>query len=144
MTPRGTGRDIFDSDADVLVCPTNGVGVMGVGLAKQFAERFPGLAQSHKALCDVGEQLPGCIATLGRKSWDKKVALVPTKRHWRDASNLDDVALSIRRLGETMAIMPNTTFAVPKLGCGLGGLDWADVKPLIEQHLDMSRVELFE
>ena len=33
--------NIFDSGADVLVCPVNCVGVMGAGLAKQFAKRMP-------------------------------------------------------------------------------------------------------
>ena len=28
-----------------------------------------------------------------------------------------------------------TSIAIPPLGCGLGGLDWNKVKPLIEQHL---------
>lgn len=34
--------------------------------------------------------------------------------------------------------------AIPALGCGLGGLDYAEVKPLIEKaFVDLSSVEVF-
>ena len=34
------------------------------------------------------------------------------------------------------------SIAVPQLGCGNGGLDWADVRPIIEAKLSGLDVEL--
>jgi O-acetyl-ADP-ribose deacetylase (regulator of RNase III) len=60
----------------------------------------------------------------------------PTKQHWRGDSRmafvtagLDALVLDIRRLGIK-------SIAVPPLGCGLGGLNWADVRPLIVEALE--------
>lgn len=33
--------NIFDSECDIITNPVNCIGIMGAGLAKQFAIRFP-------------------------------------------------------------------------------------------------------
>ena len=33
--------------------------------------------------------------------------------------------------------------AVPKLGCGLGGLDWQDVCPVLELHLSECTADIY-
>jgi hypothetical protein len=35
------------------------------------------------------------------------------------------------------------TIAMPPLGCGLGGLSWSQVKPLIEKYLSNLPLEVF-
>lgn len=138
-------RNIFESEAEALVCPTNGVGVMGAGLAKQFADRFPNLREMHQIMCFDGAQKPGVpLHCINRRGWGKEVILMPTKRHWRDRSDLDDVTTSIMALADLMDESPTLTIALPMIGCGLGGLDWTEVKPLILEHLDMDRVDLYE
>jgi len=34
--------------------------------------------------------------------------------------------------------------AKPKIGTGVGGLDWSEVKPLIENHLSKPELEAFK
>jgi O-acetyl-ADP-ribose deacetylase (regulator of RNase III) len=67
---------------------------------------------------------------------------VPTKRHWRDRSRIDDVASGIVALVEEVRRRGIRSIAVPPLGCGLGGLDWADVRPRIEAAFDNVDVDV--
>nr|WP_211192517.1 macro domain-containing protein [Actinoplanes sp. TBRC 11911] len=56
----------------------------------------------------------------------------PTKGHWRSASRLPDIAAGLESLVAVVGELGIGSVAVPALGCGLGGLAWADVRPLIE------------
>lgn len=132
---------IFDSGADVLVCPVNCVpGVMGAGLAKEFARRWPGLRRRHATLARDGRLSVGLAPIVGEVGRD--FCLFPTKRDWRMASRLDDVALGLDGLRIELAnhrAMPRrrplNSIALPALGCGLGGLAWAAVRPLIVEAM---------
>jgi hypothetical protein len=68
---------------------------------------------------------------------DDKVQILnfPTKRHWKQKSHLEDVEEGLKFLVENYAQMGIYSLALPPLGCGLGGLKWADVKNLINKHL---------
>ncbi len=124
---------IFDSRAQVLVCPVNCVGVMGKGLALEFKRRFPNLEKRYKAMCtqDGYGLKPGDIAW-GMLS-PSQILLAATKKHWRNPTNIvwvETILGNTRWLGR----MPDS-IAIPQLGCGCGGLDWADVEPLYRKHL---------
>ena len=71
----------------------------------------------------------------------------PTKGHWREPSRIEFVRDG---LGDLVAQIQNLrirSIAIPALGCGNGGLDWSDVRPLIElafAPLTDVEVRLFE
>lgn len=61
---------------------------------------------------------------------------LPTKRHWKDVSRLEDVEMWLVALRERLSVYgEDVLVCVPALGCGLGGLQWAEVRPLMEEHL---------
>lgn len=126
------GGDIFASVADVLVCPVNCVpGVMGAGLALAFAKRFPDIKALHRLVTRQGLLAPGVVYMAG------SIALFPTKRHWQDASNIADIQAGLTSLAVDLPAKQwaARSIAIPALGCGLGGLRWADVRPLIVEAL---------
>ena len=45
------GKDIFKEPGDLYVITVNTQGVMGAGVAKAFAERFPDLMEKYKHDC---------------------------------------------------------------------------------------------
>lgn len=51
--------DIFQSPAQVLTNTVNCVGVMGKGVALEFKNRYEGLFDAYKALCDKNAVIPG-------------------------------------------------------------------------------------
>lgn len=130
---------IFDSGAEALVCPVNCVGVMGGGLAKEFKERFrhvfPNywLLWKNKAI-KVNAPLATCTCE-DTYTILYQIIFFPTKKHWKDPSQLEYVKTGLYHLVEGLSSDTEDieSIAIPALGCGLGGLDWNDVRPLIEE-----------
>jgi O-acetyl-ADP-ribose deacetylase (regulator of RNase III) len=128
-----TAGNLFDCGADVVACPTNTVGVMGAGLAKAFRTRFPGLEAAYQAACRSGAHAANRPVVWS--SGTTTVVCLATKRHWRDASRLDDVEACAQALADWLRLQPaHVRAAVPALGCGLGGLSFTDVLPILERH----------
>lgn len=115
--------------AQVLVCPVNCVGVMGKGLALEFKRRKPLAALEYERLCKQKSITPGDVWRLS-----SDVIAAATKDHWQNPSKIEWVETAIEGIA---ALTPSRwpSIAIPQLGCGCGGLDWADVEPLYEKHL---------
>lgn len=77
----------------------------------------------------------------------KYVINFPTKRDWRQKSLYEDVESGLKALVADVQRLRISSIAVPPLGCGLGGLNWRKVRPMIETAFAQSpnvRVMLFE
>jgi O-acetyl-ADP-ribose deacetylase (regulator of RNase III) len=57
----------------------------------------------------------------------------PTKQSWRSQSKLADIERGLVALVREIDARAVRSIATPALGCGLGGLDWRDVRPAIER-----------
>ena len=118
--------DIFDSKCEVLVNPVNCVGVMGAGLALSFKERYQSMFSKYKSYCTQGLLSPGKIALI--KEDTKRIMLFPTKEHYSKPSEMIYIQEGLAKLKGTYANKGIKSIAFPKLGCGLGGLDWNQVE----------------
>jgi len=130
--------DILKAKADVLVNTVNCVGVMGRGIALQFKKAFPDVFCAYAAACQRGEIKPGMVQTydLNRLEQPHYVINLPTKKHWRGKSKMEYVKTGLHALVEEIHRLDVSSVAVPPLGCGLGGLDWKDVRPLVERAFE--------
>lgn len=135
--------NIFDSTCDILVNPVNTVGVMGAGLALKFKSRYPGMFQRYFDDCRAGLLHVGSVKLYPVEFGTKFVACFPTKQHWKKPSEmiwldagLEDLKLKLH----------GRSCAIPRLGCGLGGLYWNDVRELINDvFLDSDEaIEVYE
>ena len=126
--------NLLEEDAEALVNAVNCVGVMGKGIALQFKQAFPENFQQYKQVCDAKEVQPGRMFTVptGKLFNPKFIINFPTKRHWRDKSKIEDVQTGLKALVAEVQQLGITSIAIPALGCGNGGLDWLEVKLLIE------------
>jgi O-acetyl-ADP-ribose deacetylase (regulator of RNase III) len=126
--------DLLKQDAVALVNAVNCVGVMGRGIALQFRKAFPENFKVYEAACKRGEVLPGAMLVFetGRRINPRYIVNFPTKRHWRDKSRLPDVESGLISLVALIKDRGISSIAVPALGCGLGGLEWSEVRPRIE------------
>ena len=139
-------KDIFQSKSDYIVIPVNMVKVMGAGLAKQFKEKYPQSFENYKTM-----------------EFTKENSVFPyfsfvffaTKYHWKDNSDIELIEsglIQIRNDIENGSLLSNhypsnnpLTIAFPKIGCGLGNLDWSEVKPLIVKYLgNLVNLEFYE
>jgi len=123
--------DLFTSQADILVNPVNCVGVMGKGLAAQFKARFPDYFAKYKRLCDVGEIKVGEPFVTYTHNNPKWIISFPTKRHWKEPSQLKWIKSGLARFTPALRILDARSMAIPALGCGEGGLNWDDVRPIL-------------
>ena len=134
--------NIFESSAQVITNPVNCVGVMGAGLALLFKNKFPAMFEDYKVLCKNKSVIPGKPYL-----WENdqvQVLNFPTKRHWQDQSLLKDIEDGLQYLASHYEEMGLQSLALPPLGCGLGGLNWPDVRSLIEKHLGpLSDLEVY-
>jgi O-acetyl-ADP-ribose deacetylase (regulator of RNase III) len=133
--------NLFHSPAQVLVNTVNCVGVMGKGLALEFKQRYPEMFANYVARCERFEVKPG-VPYLWEND-EVQVLNFPTKRHWRENSQLADIEAGLQYLAKNYSTMGIATIAMPPLGCGLGGLLWSQVKPLIEKYLSDLPLEVF-
>ena len=143
-----TTGDIFTSRCHAIVNPVNCVGVMGAGLALQFKRRFPDNFASYADACRAGTIAPGRMHVFDTGAEHPRfIVNFPTKRHWRDASRLDDIAQGMDALNAAISEHRIRSIAIPPLGSGLGGLAWDEVRPLIANrltHRDDLEVIVFE
>lgn len=127
---------VFHPDYYVVV-PTNGVvrqsgrAVMGAGLARQAKDRFDGL----------DKKLGAKLNRYGNHVYafeDERVITFPTKDHYKDDSDLGLIQDELARLIQfaDKQGFDDERIAVPQLGCGLGGLSWDVIRPLLKRRLD--------
>ena len=130
-----TGDLLAQGDIDAIVNTVNCVGVMGKGIALQFKQKWPANFRFYADACKRGIVKTGQMLVYDSGGLLKPNFIInfPTKQHWRSPSQvawiesgLVDLVAQVRQLGIC-------SIALPPLGCGNGGLDWAVVKPLIER-----------
>lgn len=120
------------SKAEAIINPVNCVGVSGKGLALQFKESYPLNYRHYREACESGKLKIGRVHVFSTGMENPKYIInFPTKNHWREKSKLEYIELGLEDLKKQILNRKIKSIALPKLGCGLGGLSWKDVKPLI-------------
>lgn len=133
--------DLFASQAQTLVNTVNCVGVMGKGVALEFKKRFPAMFDDYLQRCErkavrLGE--PYLYEDLS----GVRIVNFPTKDHWRSPSRLQDIERGLDFLVRHVLDWRISSISMPPLGCGNGGLDWAEVGPLIYRKLHALAIDV--
>lgn len=135
--------DLFASDSRGLAHGCNTRGVMGAGIALEFAHRYPGMYAFYQRQCQRGG------FTLGRVlPWfthnNKTIFNLATQDLPGPHADLNALRTSVTTMlklaeGEHFEI---DRIALPRIGCGIGGLDWNDVEAVLNELSDASSVKL--
>lgn len=125
--------NIFDSPAQVITNTVNTVGVMGKGIALEYKKRYPGMFDEYKKLCDEKQFDVGQLALW--KGKDRWILFFPTKKLWRSPSKIEYIEAGLKKFSNVWDELNIDSIAFPKLGCGYGGLNWPEVKSLMEKYL---------
>lgn len=130
---RSTQGDILRDDSEAIVNTVNCVGVMGRGIALQFRNAYPENYKAYEKACQREEVQPGkmFVHETGELTGPRFIINFPTKRHWRGKSRMEDIDAGLKALVEVLREKKIRSIAIPPLGSGLGGLDWAEVRPRI-------------
>ena len=141
--------DLFDSGAQVLVNTVNCVGVMGKGIALEFKERYPDMFKEYAKLCRRNYIKVGKVWIWHEHDLpchDERCRYVfnfPTKEHWRNPSKLEWISSGLDDLKYRVIMLEVESIAIPALGCANGGLDWNDVRPVIESKLNDLEIPVY-
>ncbi|APO93825.1 type II toxin-antitoxin system antitoxin DNA ADP-ribosyl glycohydrolase DarG [Xanthomonas vesicatoria] len=130
-----TRGNLLKAKTQALVNTVNTEGVMGKGIALQFKQAFPSMYRDYNSAAKAGGIVLGKmhIVDLGALAEGPQwIINFPTKKHWKSKSRIADIEAGLVDLVATIRRLAIRSIAVPPLGCGYGGLDWTQVKPLIE------------
>lgn len=134
----------------------NGENVMGAGIAKQVRNMFPDIPlelgrfykyhlKEYKSLdklwYKVYYKYPYSFVALPTKSLNKEYPHLS----WKNQSNLEEIEKSCKILADDIKFaMMGDIILLPYLGCGNGGLNKSDVKPILDKYFgDLDNVILF-
>lgn len=120
-----------------LVNTVNTEGVMGKGLALQFRQAYELNYKLYRQACKEGRVRVGemFVTETGEAFGPRYIINFPTKRHWKEASRMEYITTGLEALKVVLREYCIESVAIPPLGCGNGGLDWADVRPVMEASL---------
>ena len=139
--------NILDTEAKYILNPVNCVGTMGKGLALQIAKKYPESVGPYKEDCQHGSLSIGNLTSFKAKD-GKTIINFPTKDHWRDPSKYRYIESGLENLVFYIKFSGNEnshlSFAIPPLGCGLGGLKYDFVHELIQIYLSEFKNITFE
>jgi O-acetyl-ADP-ribose deacetylase (regulator of RNase III) len=128
--------DMFTSEAPARAQGVNTDGVMGHGIAPIFKRLYPGMYSEYRALCLTGELQPG-----ETHIWHGAQTVYNAASQDRPGRNarLEWLESSLRIAFDDADDRSYDRIAMPLIGCGIGGLEWSDVRPVIirlaETHL---------
>jgi O-acetyl-ADP-ribose deacetylase (regulator of RNase III) len=137
MNMRSVIGDITDSSAEGIVSAANTVGVMGKGVAKSIKEKFPWCYSPYKQVCDEKKLSPGSIFVVKIEVYPQGnypiIIHLTTKDHWKGSSRLEWIISGCKELKEYLNSNKIKSVALPRLGCGFGGLSWDLVEPEMDK-----------
>lgn len=139
--------DILESDCGAIVNTVNCHGKMGRGLALSYKRKFPAMFLSYKRDCDDGKVKTGQMHTW-RSPCGLWVINFPTKDDWKSPSQIEWIVSGLRNLVDVVEEIGVDSIAIPPLGCGLGGLNWhqvrGEIKAVHDHYWENMRVVIYE
>jgi len=144
--------DIFQSNCTAIVNAVNCIGVMGAGLALAFKRRYPAMNKDYIAVCQRCELRPGTMHVWGNPepnpslNQPRFIINFPTKDDL-SPSKIEYIVDGLEALKKVVIEKNIDSIAIPALGSGLGGLNYKDVRPLLEDFaktLPETKVLLYE
>ena len=125
---------VFNTKAKAIVNAVNTVGVMGAGVALEFALRYPEMFEDYKTKCENHEIAIGKVGYYHDSS-GTTIVNFPTKWHFMYPSQLKWIEKALDNFVETYKSHGITSVAFPKLGTFKGQLPWEQVKPIMVKYL---------
>lgn len=125
--------DLFTTKLKAIGHGVNLEGVMGAGVAKIVREQFPEAYEHYKYACDHRVLFPGAAQMVNTESgYGKIIVNMGTQLEPGPHAELRLIKLAAANAAESLQWYRGIEgMAIPKIGCGIGGLDWHDVLPLL-------------
>lgn len=134
--------DLFNliGKVDAICHGVNTKGVMGAGIARTFRELFPEMYEEYADRCASGRLVLG-----GIHAYDADGVVIYNLA----TQDLPGPVAQLHAVEETLFKMKRSCLkhgylkvAMPQIGCGIGGLKWERVEPIVQTLFAESEVEM--
>lgn len=137
--------DLFAADVAVIAHGINMTNVEWGGVAGILGTKYPKVRDAVKSLISLDALYPGCCAIMPTgnvaSKADHVANLVSQVKPGADA-RLGLIMSSLIGLESQCRTSDRMTVAIPRIGCGIGGLTWEQVEPIMQAVFEDSQVEL--
>lgn len=133
---------VFNSNAKTIVNTVNCSGIMGAGIALEFKLRYPEMYEEYVKHCENEEMKLGIpkIYEYSDKRW---IMNFPTKGHWRFPSKIKWIEDGLKYFVANYKKRNIESIAFPKLGTHNGGLEWDEIKIIMEKYLSQVDIPVY-
>jgi len=127
--------DLFSAPDDAIGHGVNIYGLMGAGVAKVIHNKFPATYNTYWTHCATAQLKPGTNLITGesRGAGIKYIFNMATQIAPGSDARYDLVELCFLEARVQLEYLGVESIAIPRIGCGIGGLDWDKVKTTIEK-----------
>jgi O-acetyl-ADP-ribose deacetylase (regulator of RNase III) len=141
MPSEFTKGDLFATEGiQAYAHGCNCAGGMGAGIAIEFKKRWPNMFEEYKARCEDGRFKLGDVFTWVEN--DQTVYNLGTQEHWTKKAQLPALGKALREMVAQAEKAGIKRIGLPRIGAGLGGLDWMRVKRVITDVGKETKVKL--
>lgn len=114
---------------------------MNQGLALSLRERYPAMHKDFHHWCSIQHPQSGEIWAWAGAGGARIISLLTQEGGYGHGgrpgrASVKHVSDSLRALAKLVAQEGIESIALPRLATGVGGLDWSEVKPVIESRLE--------
>lgn len=125
--------DVFNSPLQVMAHGVNCRGTMGKGIALSVKLCYPAAFKAYRAKYAKEGWHPGDVQIV--KLGERWVANCATQEGYAPyyGATPEAIETALGKLIELLKKEGLKSFAMPRIGCSLGGLTWGEVRPIIEK-----------
>lgn len=113
----------------------NAQGKMGSGIAAPIRAKFPVMYERYRTACEDGDLVLGDVMPWRQEADDGgeflRVYNLITQTEPGPDGNLYGIAIAVRDMLHRMDMFKVPVVGMPRIGCGIAGLEWADVEEAI-------------
>ena len=134
------GGDILLTRAQVIAHGVAPNDHFSSGLALALREAWPAMYKDFRHYCQTAHPKAGTIWTWAAANGTRIVSLFTQAAAYEHGAKpgratVENVNHALRGLRDLCEVENVGSLALPRLATGVGGLDWMDVRPLIDKHL---------
>lgn len=132
--------DLFGSGLSAMAHGCNCAGAMGAGIALEFRKRYPRMYAEYRHRCLKGQFNPGDVFP-----WSEDGVTIfnlGTQADWHHGATLSSIDRSVERMTQLASDMGIGCVGLPRIGAGLGGLPWFQVRVILERLGETTPIEL--
>lgn len=143
MTVEHRTGDLFAMpDLEAIGHGVNCKGKMGSGIAVVFRNTFPAMHKAYVKLCSEGKLQLGMVFPWHDEERDLWIFNMASQYYPGADARMDALLTTVDKVLAFCEKRNIRSIGLPQIGCGIGGLDWAEVAPAIEERARDSSVKV--